>query len=47
VTSLDDLRHGQGEFETAEQFYQFWRAYDFRITKQVQRELDRLLASQR
>jgi hypothetical protein len=46
VTSIEDLRLGKGEFETAEEFYRFWRAYDFRITKQVQRELDKLLASQ-
>jgi hypothetical protein len=46
VTAIDDLRDGRGEFETAEEFYRFWRAYDFRITKQVQRQLDRLLAGQ-
>jgi hypothetical protein len=46
VTSIEDLRLGKGEFESAEEFYMFWRAYDFRITKQVQRELDKLLASQ-
>jgi hypothetical protein len=46
VTSIEDLRRGKGEFETAEEFYRFWRAYDFRITKQVQRELDKLLAGQ-
>ena len=46
VTLIDDLRDGRGEFQTAEEFYQFWRAFDFRITKQVQRQLDKLLADQ-
>jgi hypothetical protein len=46
VTSIEDLREGRGEFQTAEAFYQFWRAFDFRITKQVQRQLDKLLAGQ-
>jgi hypothetical protein len=46
VTGIDELRAGRGEFQNAEEFYQFWRAYDFRITKQVQRQLDKLLADQ-
>lgn len=46
VTGIDELRAGRGEFQSAEEFYQFWRAYDFRITKQVQRQLDKLLADQ-
>ncbi len=46
VTAIDDLREGRGEFQTAKEFYQFWRAFDFRITKQVQRQLDKLLADQ-
>lgn len=28
VTLIDDLRRGNGEFETTEEFYQFWRGYD-------------------
>jgi hypothetical protein len=46
VTSIEDLRGGKGEFQTAEELYRFWRAYPFRITTQVQQQLDRLLASQ-
>jgi hypothetical protein len=46
VTAIDDLRRGIGEFQTPEEFYRFWRAYPFRITTQVQQQLDRLLASQ-
>jgi Restriction endonuclease EcoRV len=46
VTAIEDLRGGKGEFQTAEEFYKFWRAYPFRITTQVQQQLDRLLASQ-
>jgi hypothetical protein len=47
VTALDDLRLGRGDFDTADDFYRFWRGYSFRITPQVQRQLDRLLASER
>jgi hypothetical protein len=46
VTSIEDLRRGRGEFETPDEFYRFWRAFPFRITTQVQQQLDRLLASQ-
>jgi hypothetical protein len=46
VTAIEDLRSGRGEFQTVEEFYKFWRAYPFRITTQVQQQLDRLLASQ-
>jgi hypothetical protein len=46
VTSIEDLRRGRGEFETPDEFYRFWRAFPFRITTQVQQQLDRLLTSQ-
>jgi len=46
VTSIQDLREGRGEFETAENFYSFWRKYKFRIGTAVQQQLDRLIADQ-
>jgi hypothetical protein len=45
VTSIEDLRRGRGEFESPGEFYRFWHAFPFRITAQIQRQLDRLLAS--
>lgn len=44
VQSVEALREGQGEFETEEEFYRYWRAYRFRITPAVQQQLDKLLA---
>ncbi len=43
VTNLDDLRAGNGEFESEEDFLEFWRAYPFKIGKSVQKQLDKLL----
>ena len=47
VMSIDDLRAGRGEFKTPEEFYAFWRRYQFRIGRAVQQQLDKLLAQQR
>jgi len=46
VTSIAALRAGTGEFETEEQFYTYWRKYQFKIGKAVQQQLDRLLSQQ-
>jgi len=46
VQRLEDLREGNGEFETEEAFYKFWRAYPFSIGKAVAKQLDKLLAAQ-
>lgn len=46
VTHLDALREGRGEFDTADQFYSYWRNFNFRISKQVQRQLQKLLKDQ-
>lgn len=46
VDLISDLRDGNGEFETAEAFYKFWRAFPFRISTGVQNQLRRLLDSQ-
>lgn len=46
VTAIDDLCAGRGEFETAEQFYGFWRKFPFKIGRVIQQQLDKLLAEQ-
>jgi hypothetical protein len=43
VTNLDDLRAGNGEFQSEKEFLEFWRAYSFKIGKSVQKQLDKLL----
>lgn len=45
VQRLDDLRRGQGEFETEQQFYDYWRGFKFKIGPTVQRQLDKALAA--
>jgi Restriction endonuclease EcoRV len=47
VVNLDALRNGEGEFESPEDFYRYWRRFNFRIGRAVQQQLDRLLAEQR
>jgi hypothetical protein len=47
VDGLDDLRNGRGEFDTPGDFYSYWRKYPFRVSAQVQRQLDRLVRLQR
>ena len=44
---IEDLRAGRGEFATPQAFYDYWRAFPFRISQQVQRQLDRLIREQR
>lgn len=46
VMKIDDLRAGNGEFATAEEFYTFWRKFPFKIGRAVQQRLDKLLAQQ-
>jgi hypothetical protein len=43
VTKIEDLRSGNGEFESPEEFYSYWRRFPFRVSPQVQRQLQRLL----
>jgi hypothetical protein len=43
VTSLDALRRGEGAFATQAEFYDFWRRYSFKVSPQVQTQLQRLL----
>lgn len=44
VTSIDDLRAGRGEFQSLEEFYAFWKKYNFKVGRAVQQQLDKLLA---
>ncbi|HEY4201360.1 MAG TPA: type II restriction endonuclease [Devosiaceae bacterium] len=44
VTKIEQLTHGQGEFSSQEDFYKYWRSFDFRIGKAAQRQLDKLLS---
>jgi hypothetical protein len=46
VQRLDALRAAEGEFATSDEFYRFWRAYNFRIGRAVEQQLRRLLADQ-
>jgi Restriction endonuclease EcoRV len=46
VTLIDDLKSGKGEFRTSEEFYAFWRRYNFKIGRVVQQQLDKLLSHQ-
>jgi hypothetical protein len=46
VQNLEDLREGRGEFDTAKAFYKFWRAFPFKVSPQVQRQLNQLLQRQ-
>jgi hypothetical protein len=43
VTSIDALRAGQGAFASAAEFYDYWRRFAFRVSPQVQNQLQRLL----
>lgn len=47
VVNIEDLRAGRGEFESAEEFYRYWRKYKFKIGDVVQKQLDRLLTQER
>jgi hypothetical protein len=43
VDLIGDLRDGKGEFDSPEAFYKFWRNYQFKVSPQVQNQLQRLL----
>lgn len=43
VTSLDALRSGAGAFAAPSEFYDYWRRFPFKISAQVQTQLQRLL----
>jgi hypothetical protein len=46
VTSVEALREGRGEFDTEADFYSYWRAYGFRVTRAVEQQLNRALRQQ-
>jgi hypothetical protein len=46
VNSLEALREGNGEFASEDDFYRYWRRFNFRIGRTVQQQLDRLLREQ-
>lgn len=46
VDGLADLRAGRGEFDDPAQFYAYWRKFPFKVSPQVQRQLNRLIQQQ-
>ncbi len=43
MTSIEALRSGEGAFATSAEFYDYWRRFAFRVSPQVQTQLQRLL----
>jgi hypothetical protein len=43
VTAVEALRAGDGAFATPAEFYEYWRKFPFKISAQVQTQLQRLL----
>jgi hypothetical protein len=43
VTNIDALRSGDGSFPAPGDFYDYWRRYPFKVSPQVQTQLQRLL----
>jgi hypothetical protein len=43
VTSISALRAGEGAFATPAEFYDYWRKFPFKVSAQVQNQLQRLL----
>lgn len=46
IVNLEDLKNGRGEFDSAEAFYSFWRRYNFKISAQVAKQLEKLVNEQ-
>lgn len=42
VDLIQDLRDGKGEFATQDEFLKFWRAFPFKTSPQVTKQLERL-----
>jgi Restriction endonuclease EcoRV len=47
VDYLDALREGRGAFASQDEFYRYWRDYEFKLSKLVQKRLAKVLADQR
>ena len=45
VNGLDALRSGEGAFATPAEFYDYWRKFPFKVSPQVQTQLQRLLTA--
>jgi hypothetical protein len=45
ITDISGLRAGAGAFDGPAEFYEYWRKYPFKISAQVQRQLQRLLTA--
>jgi Restriction endonuclease EcoRV len=43
VTSINALRSGEGVFASPAEFYDYWRKFPFKVSPQVQTQLQRLL----
>jgi hypothetical protein len=43
VMGIEDLRAGNGEFETEQAFYDYWRKYPFKIGRSVEQQLRKLV----
>jgi len=46
VMDVAALQDGRGEFSTEADFYRYWRAYQFRVPKAVERQLQKALREQ-
>ena len=47
VTEIERLRQGRGDFTSPEEFYRYWRSFNFRLSPGIQKTLTRLVAEQR
>lgn len=46
VKDVEALREGRGVFESESEFRQYWRSYQFRVPKAVERQLEKALREQ-
>lgn len=46
VQSIENLRAGNGEFASEQEFYDFWRKFNFKTGKAVEKQLQKLLTQQ-
>jgi hypothetical protein len=47
VNDIEKLRAGNGDFVSPEEFYKYWRNFNFRLSPGIQKTLSRLVADQR
>jgi hypothetical protein len=45
VVDIQALREGRGEFASPDEFYKFWRAYNFKVGKVVGNQLTKLMSA--